>query len=77
MLLYPHESANCPRCDGRILYGLKEESTGWKVVLECDSDTGCGRQFSSRWIPLSDVDRFDDAYERAASIAEEVSNRGY
>jgi hypothetical protein len=77
MFLYPHESANCPRCGGRILYGLKEEATGWKVVLECNPDTGCGRQFSSRWIPLSNVDHFDDAYERAASAAEEVSNRGY
>lgn len=77
MLLYQHESACCPLCDSRILYGLKEESTGWKVVLECDLQKGCGRQFSSRWIHLSDVDRFDDAYERAASIAEEVSNRGY
>lgn len=77
MLLYQHESACCPRCGGRLLYGLKAELSGWKVVLECDPDTGCGRQFSRRWIPLSDVDRFDDAYERAASIAEEVSDRGY
>jgi hypothetical protein len=77
MLLYPHESANCPRCSGPLLYGLKEESTGWKVVLECDPDIGCGRQFSSRWIPLSDINRFDDAYSRAATIAEEVSSRGY
>lgn len=74
MLLYPHDSARCPRCNGRILYGLKEESTGWKVVLECGLDTGCGRQFSSRWIPLNDIARFDDAYRRAASIVEEVSS---
>lgn len=77
MLLYQHESACCPRCGGRLLYGLKAESIGWKVVLECDPDMECGQQFSSRWIPLSDVDRFDDAYERAASIAEEVSNRDF
>lgn len=77
MLLYPHKFASCPQCGGQILYGLKAESTGWKVVLECDPDMECGRQFSSRWIPLSDVDRFDDAYERAASIAEEVSIRDF
>jgi hypothetical protein len=77
MLLYPHESANCPRCSGRMLYGLKEESTGWKVIIECDPEEGCGRQFPSRWVLLNDIDRFDDAYSRAAMIAEEVSNRGY
>lgn len=75
MYLYPHESARCPRCNGRIMYGLKNEASGWKVVLECELNTRCGRQFSSRWIHLSDVDSFDDAYEQAASIAaEEVSN---
>lgn len=74
MLLYPHESASCPDCGGRLLYGLKAESTGWKIVLECEPAEKCGRQFSSRWIPLADVDHFDDAYRRAASIAEEVSN---
>ncbi len=76
-MLYPHESARCSRCGDRIFYGLKEESTGWKVVLECDPASGCGRGFPSGWIRLRDVDTFDDAYERAASIAEEVSNRGY
>ncbi len=75
MYLYRHESARCPRCNERILYGLKDEASGWKVVLECDRDTGCGRQFSSRWIRLSDVDSFDDAYERATAIVvEEVSS---
>lgn len=75
MYLYQHESARCPRCNERILYGLKDETSGWKVVLTCGVDVGCGREFSSRWIHLNDVDSFDDAYERAASIAvEEVSN---
>ncbi len=74
---YPHESARCPRCGERILYGLKEESTGWKVIIDCDPEEGCGRGFSSRWIRLDEIDRFDDAYERAASIAAEVSDRNY
>lgn len=74
MLLFPHDSAICPGCGGRILYGLKEEPPGWKVVLDCDHDEGCDRQFPSRWIRLRDVGRFDTAYERAAAIAEEVSD---
>jgi len=72
MYFHEHDSVICPHCGRSLLYGLKREGSGWKALYECQPEDGCGKQFPSRWIPVESVDHFDQAYERATTLAVEV-----
>lgn len=65
VILHEHESAVCRHCGSPLYYGLKEEPSGWKSTVVCDPDDGCGREWAHGWIPRTEVDHIDDAYERA------------
>jgi hypothetical protein len=38
-----HDTATCYDCGSSLVYGTKEEATGWKVYYECNDRCGCER----------------------------------
>ena len=48
-----HESATCPDCGTPLVYGLKEEPSGWKVYYECNNR--CGFERMTGRVKLSKV----------------------
>lgn len=68
MYLYRHRDAGCRVCGERLRYGVKREASGWKVYYCCDSESGCKREYTTGWIPLSVVDNRDEVYDRAEEM---------
>lgn len=68
MHLSEHDHAVCPACGEPLWYGVKEESSGWKVFYVCESASGCGREFATGRIRLSTVDHRDEVYARAETM---------
>jgi len=67
VILTPHDTATCRLCGHTLLYGVKEEPTGWKVLVECGGD-GCSVERSVGRVPASTVDGRDAVYERAEAM---------
>ena len=67
VILTPHDTATCRVCGRTVLYGVKEEPTGWKVFVECSHD-GCSLERTVGRISASAVDGPDAVYERAESM---------
>ena len=44
------------------------ESIGLEGVLLFDSESGCNREYTTGWIPLSVVDNRDEVYDRAEEM---------
>jgi hypothetical protein len=65
MLLRKHPTAVCDLCNEPLWYGVKEEPTGWKVYYHCNSEDGCGKEWSVGRIARSDVENLDEVYSRA------------
>ncbi len=70
MELQRHSTADCRHCGERIWYGVKAESTCWKVFCQCL--TGCGREWRADRISRSTVDSLDDVYRQAERQCERV-----
>lgn len=68
MLMWPYEESRCRYCGESIHYGIKEESSGWKLITQCDPRDGCGREYRSEWVSMSAVNHLDDVYERAEDL---------
>lgn len=75
MLLWPLEDVTCRYCSASIHYGLKEEPSGWTIVVQCDPGDGCDREYLTEWVSLSSVDHVDEVYERAEKVATSVGTR--
>jgi hypothetical protein len=68
-----HPSATCPECNAQLVYGTKEEPTGWKVYYECNDR--CGFERMAGWVTLSEIDHRDEVHERAAKLGEQWADR--
>lgn len=75
MLLWPLEDGTCRYCGASIHYGLKEEPSGWTIVVQCDPRDGCSREYLTEWVLLSSVGHVDDVYEQAETVAKSVATR--
>jgi hypothetical protein len=71
VILTRHHTATCRRCDRPLLYGVKEEATGWKVLVECSRET-CSLERTIGRVPVSAVDSRDAVYERAQTMVAEL-----
>lgn len=65
MHLRRHDWAECPDCGSRLWYGLKAESTGWKVYYECNR---CRFEKRVGRVPMAEVESRDDAAIRAKEM---------
>ena len=63
-----HDTATCPACGSSLVYGTKEEASGWKVYYECNDR--CGFERMAGWVKLSDIEHRDEVDERAREMGE-------
>ncbi|UWG50704.1 hypothetical protein AArcCO_1397 [Halalkaliarchaeum sp. AArc-CO] len=63
-----HDTATCPDCGSPLVYGTKEEASGWKVYYECNDR--CGFERMAGWVKLSDIEHRDEVNERAREMGE-------
>ena len=63
-----HETATCPDCGAALVYGTKEEASGWKVYYECNER--CGWEQMTGWVWLSEIEHRDDVDDRAREMGE-------
>ena len=63
-----HDTATCPDCGEPLVFGLKEEASGWKVFYECDDR--CGFEQMTGWVKLSDIEHRDEVDARAHEMGE-------
>lgn len=64
-----HETATCPGCGATLVYGTKEEASGWKVYYECNDR--CGWEQMAGWVKLSEIEHRDEVHELAREIGEQ------
>jgi len=64
-----HDESTCPDCGAPLVYGTKEEPSGWKVYYECNQR--CGWERMAGWISLSDIDHRDEVDHHAREIGEQ------
>lgn len=69
MVLRRHPSATCDRCDSALYYAWLEEPTGWRIVVQCDPENGCGRDVANKRAPRHHVDRPEEARAVAKRLA--------
>lgn len=65
------ETATCPDCGAMLVYGTKEEASGWKVYYECNDR--CGWEQMAGWVKLSEVEHRDEVDKRARVMGERWS----
>ena len=68
MLMRRIENTRCDCCGTDIRYGIKEESTAWKVYADC-VNARCSCEFSVGRILRTEVDTIDAVYERAEQLS--------
>lgn len=68
-----HDTATCPDCGAPLVYGTKEEASGWKVYYECNDR--CGFERMAGWVWLKEIDHRDDVHERARGLGERWADR--
>ena len=68
-----HGTATCSDCGASLVYGTKEEASGWKVYYECNDR--CGFERMPCRVSLSEVDHRDEAHERAQELGEQWAVR--
>ena len=72
MRLRKIDTALCRRCRAPpVWYGLKEETTGWKVFCVCGNDEHCGHEWKAGWISMHDVASRDEALRRGEALCKE------
>lgn len=68
-----HDTATCPDCGAPLVYGTKEDPSGWKVYYECNDR--CRFERMAGWVRLSKVDHRDEVYERAREMGKQWTDR--
>ena len=63
-----HDTATCPACGSSLVYGTKEEASGWKVYYECNDRCGWERMVGR--VSLAEVEHRDEVDERAREMGE-------
>jgi len=56
-----------------LVFGLKEEASGWKVYYQCNER--CGFEQMAGWVKLSEIDHRDEVNERAREMGGQWANR--
>jgi predicted RNA-binding Zn-ribbon protein involved in translation (DUF1610 family) len=69
MTFTEHQSVTCPDCGEPLMYGMKEETTGWKVYYDCKEQ--CGWERSLGVIDMSEVADRDEMEARAEEMGEQ------
>lgn len=64
-----HETATCPDCGSSLVYGTKDEASGWKVYYECNDR--CGWEQIAGWVKLSEIEHQDEVHEHARDLGEQ------
>jgi hypothetical protein len=67
--LRKHHDRACRWCDTRLWYGVKEESTGWKVFYVCHTADGCGREWYAGRIERKSIKNYDDVFDEAKALS--------
>lgn len=71
MIMRRTDSGYCPRCGSDLRYGVKEETSSWKVYFDCTA-ADCSWEFFAGRIRRSEVEHVDEVYERAEGFHERV-----
>ena len=69
MQMERHDFANCPYCNQRLWFGVKEEGTGWSVYYECGE---CSFERMVGRISLADVDERCNVRTRAKRMGKRL-----
>ena len=73
MIFTKQDTATCPYCGSALVFGLKEEASGWKVYYQCNDR--CGFEQMAGWVKLSEIDHRDEVNERAREMGDQWANR--
>lgn len=64
-----HDTATCPACGSSLVYGTKEEASGYKVFYECNDR--CGFERMAGWVKPSEIEHQDEVEQRAHKMGEQ------